>query len=291
MVKKDYKSGAAAIRKAIRYKDATDICYQMLGSLYDYDGQPEKALNTFDEGLKRFPGSGRLWLEKGNVYWIQRKYEEALPNYEKGIAADPKFPSNYYRLALLFLNSEQKVWGMIYGEIFMNLERNSDRTDEISKLLYKTYKSQISFRTDSSVSVSFTKKETINLSLNDLKNPEELKLPFGSMIYEPVLLLAIAGEKEINPISLERIRKRFAMLYFENNHFKKYPNILFSYHKTLAENDLFEAYSMWITREGDGEIFNSWVESNGEKWDKFADWFNANPFPVSLENYFVRGQY
>jgi tetratricopeptide (TPR) repeat protein len=95
--KKDYPKALEIYKKVIKYKDANDQCYQMLGNSYDYNNDPKSALKTYDKGLKKFPNSGRLYLEKGNVYLNQKKFNEALPFYEQGIKIDPTFPSNYYR--------------------------------------------------------------------------------------------------------------------------------------------------------------------------------------------------
>ena len=85
------------------------------------------------------------WYEYAYSYYMQKDYAKALeimqaiPYYEKGIEMAPEYPSNYYRLARIYCNSENEIWGVIYGEIFMNLERNTQRTREISALLYQTY--------------------------------------------------------------------------------------------------------------------------------------------------------
>src|SRR4030095_3920321 len=144
-LKKDYKKSIEILERLKSHKDATDIFYQLLGNAYDYDKQEEKALSTYQDGLKRFPKSGRLYLEQGIVYLNKEDYNKALSMYEKGIEVAPHFPSNYYWASKIFCNSDNEVWGLIYGEIFMNLERNSRRTAEISKLLYDTYKQGIKF--------------------------------------------------------------------------------------------------------------------------------------------------
>lgn len=290
-IKKDLKKSLEIAKELIKFKDANDQCYQMIGNLYDDTGDQKRAIKAYDEGLKKFPYSGRLFLEKGNLYWIRKKYDEALPFYEQGIKADPGLPSNYYRATLLFLNSEEEVWGMLYGEIFLNLEPNTQRTEEISKLLFDTYKSQINFISDSSFSVSFCKSAAINVSLNDLKHFDEFKLPFGSMIYEPTLMLSIVSEKNIDLNSLNRIRENFVFNYFDKKHNVKYPNVLFDYQKTLKDSGYLEAYNYWLLSSGDKSNFNAWKEKNEEKWKNFADWFNNNGLTLNRDNKFSRDQY
>lgn len=283
----DYAKAIKTLEKLKDHQKIYDQVYQLLGNCYDMMGNSEKAIEVYDEGLERFPKSGKLFLEKGNVFWGKKEYSKALPFYEKGIAAEPTFPSNYYRATLLYCSSTEEVWGMIYGEIFMNLERNTGRTAEISKLLYDTYTSQITKVSDSSYSISFSKSATI--SLDDLSNPESFKLPFGIGVYEPTMLFSLVMEKEINLASLDRIRTNFVNSYFENKQNEKYPNVLFDFQKKLVELGYMEAYNHWILMKGDEAAFDEWYAANQEKFDAFAEWFNANPIEINNHNYFHSG--
>jgi Tfp pilus assembly protein PilF len=287
-IKQDYKTSLDIYKAIVKYENATDQCYQMLGNLYDINGKPEKALKAYDKGLKKFPHSGRLFLEKGNVYLNQKKYTEALNLYESGIKSDPAFPSNYYRAALLFFNSSETVWAMIYGEIFMNLERDSKRTAEISKLLYDTYKNHIIIKNDT-ISVSFSKNNTITLS--DLQDINNFKLPFAIGAYEPTLLLAITGEKEINIHSLDSIRTRFIRNYNLKELNKKYPNILFDFHTKVLQAGYFDVYNRWILMKDDEISYIKWQKANEEKWNGFMKWFYENGLKLDYNNKFYREQY
>lgn len=277
-MKEDYKGAIKILEKQLKHKDVTDRIFQMTGNSYDMLGNQDKAFKYYDLGLEKFPNSGILYLSKGIVNEKLDKYNEAVSNYEKGIAFSPKYPSNYYRATRIYCNSTEEVWGMIYGEIFMNLERNSARTAEISKMLYDTYKSEIKFSSDTSFSVSFSQNATINI--NDLADPSKMKLPFGVGVYEPTLMFSILSEKTIDINSLNRIRSSFIDNYFENGHDKTYPNILFSYQKKVKDAGHIEAYNYWILMKGDEGGFGKWHSENEEKWDKFVEWFTENPLRI-----------
>ena len=287
--KAKYKKAIKYLEEIMNYPKTYDQVYQLLGNSYDELGETAKALEVYDAGLKKFPKSGKLFLEKGNVYWNKKEYDKALPFYEQGIDVEPKFPSNYYRATRVYMMSTEKVWGMIYGEIFMNLERNSKRTSEISKLLFDTYKSEIKFTGDTSVSVSFSKKATINIE--DIKDPGNFKLPYAMGVYEPTLIFSILSEKTININSLDTIRSSFVDNYFKNGHDKTYPNILFTYQKKIKELGYMEAYNHWILMKGDDEGFAKWQTANKEKWTNFTTWFNDNELVINSSNKFVKGQY
>lgn len=257
-LKKDYKAAIKILEPLTKHKDVNEIIYQLLGNSYSMDSQSKKAINTYENGIKKFPNSGKLYLERGNMEMLAKEYGKALEFYEKGIEVNPKFPSNYFWVTKIYCSSTEEVWGMIYGEIFMNLERNSKRTAEISKLLFDTYKSEIKFSSDTSFSVSFSKNASINL--NDLSNPGVFKLPFGLGAYEPTLMLSMLSVKEINLSTLHKIRSAFVDNYFSNGNNKVYPNILFEYQKLVKEAGHFEAYNHWILMKGDEEAFGEWLE-------------------------------
>ena len=288
-LKEDYNKVIEILEKNIEHKDVNERLFQLLGNCYDILGKSDKAIDVYDAGLKKFPNSGMMYLEKGNVYLGKKEYGKSLSNYEKGIEVNPEFPSNYYRAAKIFCGSSEEVWGMIYGEIFMNLERNSKRTAEISKLLYDTYKSEIKFTSDTSFSVSFS--ENASIIIDQLKDSSNMKLPFGVGVYEPTLILSMIGEKSIDINSLARIRKNFVVAYYQNGNDKKYPNILFDYQNKILEAGHLEAYNHWILMKGDEDGFNKWYSANKEKFDNFMKWFADNGLKVDNSNKFYSGQY
>lgn len=282
---KDYEETIDLLTTLVRKKKANDLVFELLGNSYDLAGNRDKAIQTYEAGLKRLPKSGRLYLELGGMYLVTSDYDRAIGYFEKGIDVQPDFSSNYYHLAKIFLNSEEEVWGMIYGEIFMNLERNTARTAEISKLLYDTYKSEIRFTSDTSFTVSFSKNSVINLSSG------KLAIPYGIGVYEPTLMMSMLNEKAIDLNSLDRIRTAFIENYFSNKNSKEYANVLFDFQNTVLKEGHLEAYNHWILMKGDEDGFVQWKNSNSEKWNRFLEWFNPNSMVVNNKNKFVRTQY
>jgi tetratricopeptide (TPR) repeat protein len=288
-LKSDYKESIKILEKIENHKFVTDRLFQLLGNSYDNIKKPKKAIEVYERGLKKFPNSGNLYLELGVMHLEDKDMNVSLSYFEKGIEVDPTFPSNYFWASKIFCKTTEEVWGMIYGEIFMNLERNSKRTAEISKLLYDTYKNEIKFTGENSFSVSFSKNSTINIS--DLTNPGKLKLPFGVGVYEPTLMFSMLSTKSIDINSLDIIRSNFVDNYFQKGNDKTYPNVLFSYQKQVKDAGHIEAYNHWILMKGDEDAFGIWMNSNKEKWDKFVKWFTDNGMQIDESNKFNRMQY
>lgn len=290
-MKGEYSKTIKILEKLKKHENVTERLFQLLGNAYDVNGKPEKAFKAYNEGLELFPNSGMIYLEKGNVYYGRGMKDEALPFYEKGIEVDPTFPSNYYRATLIHLNSKDAVWGMIYGEIFMNLESGSKRTAEISELLYETYRNRIRIKNDTSAEITFSTNVVIELNMEDLKDFSKFKMPFGLMAYEPTMLLAVIGIQSINLNSLDTIRSKFLDQYYQFGHNKTYPNVLFEYQKKVKEAGHMEAYNHWILMKGDPAAFEKWQTANKAKWESFEAWFDDNRLVLDEEHKFYRKQY
>lgn len=285
----DYKGAIKTLSALLKHKDINPQVYQLLGNSYSMNKEREKAIATYEKGLELFPNSGRLYLERGNMELYAEEYIKALGYYERGIDVDPKFPSNYYWAAKIYMNSSEEVWGMIYGEIFMNLERNTNRTAEISKMLFDTYKSEIQLSGDTSMSVSFSKNASIQVT--DLSDLENLKLPFGVGAYEPTLLMSLVGIKQIDLESLDAIRTSFLKNYFANGMNDKYPNVLFEYQKKIQELGHFSAYNHWLLMMGDEDAFVNWRAENEDAWTSFIKWFSENGLKLSENSRFHSSMY
>ena len=286
-LKKDYAAAIDVMEKLKTSKEANDLLFQLQGNAHDMIGNAEKAVQTYADGLLRFPNSGKLYLESGIMNLKKNDLKAALGNFEKGMAVEPKFPSNYYWASRIWMGTPEKLWGLMYGEIFMNLESNSKRTAEISKLLFDTYKSQINVTAPGHFSVSFSKN---NIVTANTTNPDKI-LPYGVTVYERLLMISALGLKEVNINTLDSIRTNFVGEYFKGKTAATYPNVLFSYQKKIVEAGHMEGYNHWVLQKGDEGLFKSWVEANTEKWQAFLKWHNSNRLVLDANNRFSISDY
>lgn len=285
VLKEEYDKAAKILKKVKKYKFINSQVYQMLGNCYSLMGKPEVAIKEYEMGMKVFPNSGNLHLEKGNIYLGQGKYDEAVVNYENGIAVDPTFTSNYYRLAKLFLNSRDKLSGLIYGEIFMNLERTTTRTQEMSELLYDAYHSSITL--GDTMRVTFCK---VIIDAATIVSGEEFRLPLCA-VFENNFILALLGEQTLDLNSLASIRKKFIENYFKKDA-EEYPNVLFQFHKQMLDNGVFDAYNYYLFQIGNQEEFNQWKESHQKEFEEFVVWYiqEENSLKITNDTKFIRSR-
>ena len=147
---------AVEVLRRIKRKDYPPL-YQLLGNAYDMAGDRKRAVKTYEKGLRENPDAGRLYLELGNIAYAERQYDRALACYRRGATVDPAHPSNYRSLALLYAISTEPVWTLVWGELFMNLERGSGRTSAMSETLARTFRDNIRIEGDTAVRMTFSR--------------------------------------------------------------------------------------------------------------------------------------
>lgn len=274
----DYEKSISTLESLLNRQDVVADVYQLLGNAFDEIGQSGKAVSIYEQGLDKFENAGCLYLELGNMKYKNGDYKNAIYYYEKGIEHDPMFASNYYRAALVFLSSTEEVWGVMYGELFMLLERDSERCKLLSRQLFETYFQEISFNRGV-VSVDFN-SPTIAYS-NSSVRPNLFPDNF-----QDAMTNAAKSERHLDLASLNRIRHRFSREFNSNS--SSFENVLSKYHDRLISAGHFEAYNYWLFGYGNPNQTAQWVKANKTKWDSFLAWFEKNPISINQNEVFSR---
>src|SRR5688572_16657164 len=115
--KRDFEKALAGVKAIIDRPDADVITFQIAGNVYKALEDVKEADKLYKKGLKKFPNSGPLHSEYGELLWAKKDYD-AIKYWEKGIQLDPAYSGNYYNAALYYFYTKDKVWSLLYGEIF-----------------------------------------------------------------------------------------------------------------------------------------------------------------------------
>ncbi|MFL9833858.1 tetratricopeptide repeat protein [Chryseobacterium terrae] len=281
---KDHQKAIEELEKIKNYENIKADYYQLLGNNFDYLGKPDLAIATYDEGLKKFPNAGRLYLEKGVMYEFEKPIE-AIKIYEKGIEAEPMYPSNYYRAAKVYLRTNDRLSGLMYGEIFMNIERTTRRTEEMSKLLFEGYKKSLVFTSKTEQKTEFC-PSVIDVNVYDKSKTLPLCINFAY-----AFIIAMMNHNEFNYNSLTQMRKDFLKEY-SNINMKKNPNVLLNYFKTMDDNKIFNAYNHYLFQVGNEDAFAEWKAKNKDEYERFINWYTTteNYLQIDSKNIYISDQ-
>ena len=268
-IARDYQN-ALEVGKIIMAREDADVqSYQIVGLTYKAIADYKEADKLYKTGLKKFPKSGVLCSEYGNMLMQYDNKHAAIQQWEKGIQADANYSSNYYYATKYYADENNIFWSIIYGEIFINIESLTARTAEIKTLLLNNYKLLI------------TGKSNINI------------LKTSGSDFEKAVATALNAAMEsgtsdnIIPDMITAFRSRF-IINWNAAAAIKYPFHLFDFLTQLMRDGLFDAYNQWIF----GAIINkdrydNWIYTHDEEMQNFTQLQRNVLFKMPPEQYYA----
>jgi Tetratricopeptide repeat len=268
-LQKDYPRAIGVARPMVDNKSADIKTFQILGMVYADVDDAKEADRMYRDALKRFPESGAMYSEYGQLYFSKDHVPEALKQWEKGIQSDPGYSGNYYNIARFYFSVNEHVWGLLYGEIFINLESYSKRTPEIKTLLLEGYKKLF--------------------SESDIRKKQDTVNKFGNAFLTVMKDQSDAVSGGITPATLSALRTRFILEWF-GKYAGRFPFRLFEYQQQMARAGLFDAYNQWIFGAADDlSAFQQWTAANGEVYAKFTTFQKNRVFKLPQGQYYHGG--
>jgi|GEM_PF-492011 len=287
-LRKDFPAAISLLDQLASRSDADEKLFVFLGSLYTQRSEPQKALETYRIGVQRFPQSAVLYASLASGLMKSRSYYSALENAENGIQADPSYADNYYLASQIYCHSTEKVWGMLYGEIYLCLDqmRDSAKSHQLSQLLYATFQGAVHINEGENIFVNFSDIAIGNGAENDVA-----KLPFQVGVYENLMLNAAQDESVLDLYTINLIRTRFLKSYFEKEINARYPNVLLEYQAEIANAGFLDVYNTWLFQAGSAREYAEWLAKNGSQYAVFQAWLKANPITLNRSHFFNSSQY
>jgi hypothetical protein len=187
--------------------------------------------------------------------------EDALKDFSR--------PESYELLATSFGNTTEKVWAVIYGEIYCNLSVDADRISQVGSLIYQWYEGSLS-------------RQGNGLSANLTENAQssQKQVPFESLFEQAYLMGAVGVKSDFPPLSIQRlsdIRKNQLLLWGQ----KKLPETeLVRWQEAIMSAGHFDAYNYWLFKGARAEEFNEWMKGHQAQFQAWLDWRRKNRFQV-----------
>jgi tetratricopeptide (TPR) repeat protein len=245
---------------------ADEVAYQIAGLVFRSEQNPKEAEKTYKAGLKKFPNSGFLYNEYGQFMGTNLPGRgEDIKLWEKGIEVDPKFAGNYYQACRYYAVSNNTLWTLLYGEIFVNLDSYSSRTVEIKNILFQFYKKAFAF------------------GFNGLNSKNEFEDAVAKTLYNQKQLAASG----LNPENLSAIRTRFILEWFNGPLGEKYPFRLFERQQNMLREGMFDAYNQWLFGGAANlAAFQNWTKSHADEYQNFSKYQRQKLFVLHQGQYY-----
>lgn len=257
---------ALNVLKGFLDNDNTDEqTYQLGGTVYSALGQVKDAEKLYKKALKIYPNSGPLYNDYGEML-LAKHDPAAIKQWEKGIEMDPSYGNNYYNACKYYYYTKEKVWCLIYGEIFVNIESFTSRTAEVKDILLDGYKRLFA---DADLLSTFKDKKPFEIAFLACMNKQNNVVLRG-----------------INPETLTMIRTRF-ILDWDKDYADKYPFKLFQLQEELLEDGLFSAYNQWIFGASQNlASYQNWTGTHSEESGAFDKLQRDRIFKIPSGQYY-----
>lgn len=266
----------ALTKKLEKSPEADEKLYQLQGNSYDYMGKKKEATASYDKGLKKFPKSGCLYMEKGTMLLNESQYYDAILMYEKAIEVEPDYPSPYFRASSILLGSQEPIWGLIYGEAFLLMSKDG-RNPQMQNYMVKTLNHALVQANDSTLHFFLTNKKIRMKGLRFVEYPIEIDYEIAAR--KTFFALKEAKKDTFSIKDLIQLRIDVVKAYEEKRK-EDNPNYLFDYQSKLIAGGYFEAFSYELFKDAFPKEYEDYisVDENQKILEALHLWKRYNPF-------------
>ena len=239
-LQRDFSKAIETGKIAINLNDADQKAFQVLGLSYKSIADYKEANKIYKTALKKFPNGGVIYNEYGESLALDKNVKEAIIQWEKGIQQDPNYSGNYFNAVKYYIDQQNWLRIMLYGEIFINLDSYSAKTTEIKNYLLTAYQNLIQ--------ASVVQQKIKDRSLSN----------FEKAILDNWKSVIQNNGNVFNIDSLTSLKNKFLQKWNTANSLQ-YPFRLFDHWQQLHNESILGAYHQWIL----GETF---IASEYAKW-------------------------
>lgn len=316
---KNYEK-AISILEILTYDSrVNDNTYQLLAASYDFLGKKDEVFRVLRLGLEKFPQSGRLYYERGVAELGLKQENDAIQSWEQGVNYDPAYGNNYYQLVNNYKNTDNKLWAILYSEVFLNISQSMSKSQEISKVLYNLYSNNIyeveekAYAENSGQKVNTsatngkaTKKVKSYPKIYSYRLSDETTAPqvikdlnsifntalnniLNSKNGNKYIIRQLSNEQVIH-LNLEGIvkfRQELLTLLQTNGFLKQYPIYILSYLSQMAVSGNLTAYSYLLLAEGTKDS-EPWVKKNSKVINNYVKWQETHHFNIEKNNNYTK---
>jgi tetratricopeptide (TPR) repeat protein len=264
-LQKENEKALNVIKPLLEKDNADDQTYQIGGSIYRAMGQTKEAEKLYKKAIKDYPKSGTLYNDYGEMLWSKQDFN-AIKQWEKGIEEDPAYGGNYYNASKYYFLTTDKIWSLIYGEIFINIESFTPRTAEIRNILLDGYKKLFA---DADLLANTKDKNNFEIAYLTIMNKQNSIVTYG-----------------LNAETLTMLRTRF-ILDWDKTYSAKFPFKLFELHEQLLQEGLFPAYNQWIFGASQNlSNYQNWISTHAEEYEAFNKFQKGRVFKTPEGQYY-----
>ena len=242
--------------------------YDILGSIYDDDNQPDKAIEYYKKGIAVNPEYQRLHFNIAITYYKTGKYAESESEAIEAIKLDPRHASSHRIYGLALYAQHKEPLAILPLCNFLLLQPKSKLAAPVYALIDSTFKQQGG--------------KNIVLTTNDIKGKDISPLTLSKISVNLAVTTRDSLMKKGDMKSVEQMMVQLKVLFtFMGNISKKMPDnkeffwkYYADYFSKLAQSDSMPAFTHYITLEVYNDEDVAWFKDHDASIKDFSKWID-----------------
>ena len=268
-LKRDFAKSIEVSKTLIERADADEQSFQLLGLTYKAIAEHKECNKLYKRGLMKFPNSGVLYNDFGELLAMDKDLNGAIEQWEKGIETMPNYSSNYFNAANYYARTENTLREIMYGELFINLESYTTRTADIKALLLEAYKKLYT-------------ENYIDQLARDKNNSA-----FAALFLASAAKGKMIAAEGITPENITAIRTLFILNWYHEKNQEKFPFRLFDHQQYLLSEGMFDAYNQWIFgAAASPSAYQVWMQTHEKQAADFKQFQQSRVFKIPAQQYY-----
>lgn len=235
----------------------------LLGSIYDDDKQPGKALEYYKKGIEADPNYQRLHFNMAITYYGQKQYAESELSAINAIKLDPKHASSH-RIFAMAANRQNQLGRSLLGWCnFLLIEPQTKRSAEAMAYVKAIVNNGVKKTGEKSITISINEKDLSGSNLlmpmtvatatdnqNNLTAPDSLSLQLTALFK---IAHTITGDKD----------QPFVSSYYSD------------FFETLAKSGNMPSFTRYISLSVYNTENTAWFKEHDKELTAFDNWMQA----------------
>lgn len=249
--------------------------YDLLGSIYDDDKQPDKAIDYFNKAMAADSTYQRAYFNAGITYYRLGRYAESEQNAIKAIQLMPKHASSHRLYAMAAYQQKKDVPALMGFCAFLLLEPQTKRSAYAYQFIQKIFQSRYQTGPDSAGKKNITIYVSPSRGADSIESAYETF--FGFIAASPTL------DENKNKTPMAILTEELTSIFTEGGELagKNTVNGFFwkfyvPYFYKLAQSKNMFAFTRLISLSGSQDQNLKWFEDNPDKLKALEDWMANN---------------
>lgn len=246
--------------------------YVTYGNATDASNNKEKAIETYNKGIEKFPDYYQLHFNKGITLSTLKKYDEAIICFKNAVLLKPNHASSHNAIARLTFINEEYIPSLLAFSRFFILEPQGSRALSNLPYIKQIMKGTAEETGKNDVTINIDPKMLVEDDNKKIEN--DFRTPYLILTMDAALDFDKKNKKKTE---VELFIRKFetvcsSMEEIQKDQFGFYWSYYAPFFIEMKQKGFIETFSYLVYASSEEKYVIEWLDSNNEKLNKFYSW-------------------